>query len=61
MQRDFVIQIRPDADVRAGQLEGRVEHIDSGRSSHFKSVEELVAFLTAMLAADEPSDDLTAV
>jgi hypothetical protein len=45
MQRDFVVQIRPETDVRGGQFEGRVEHIDSGRSAHFRTVEDLVAFV----------------
>ena len=45
MQRDFVIQLRPDTDVRAGQFAGRVEHIESGRSTHFLSVDDLLAFV----------------
>jgi hypothetical protein len=50
MQGDFVIQLRPSADVAGGHFEGRVEHIDSGRSAHFHSVEELLAFLAAQAA-----------
>jgi hypothetical protein len=62
MQRDFVVQIRPDADVRTGQLEGRVEHIDSARSTHFKTLEELVDFISRSIHADAThAEDLTSL
>lgn len=62
MQRDFVVQIRPGADLRAGQLEGRVEHIDSARSAHFKTVEELVDFISRSITVDAPpAQDLTSL
>jgi hypothetical protein len=60
MQGDFVIQLRPSKDLAAGQFEGRVEHIDSGRSAHFHSVEELLAFLAAQLAPSA-TERITAV
>jgi len=46
-----VIQLRPNTDFPSGQFEGRVEHIDTGRSAHFQSVEELLTFLAAQVAA----------
>lgn len=52
MQRDFVIQLHPDADVQAGQFAGRIEHIDSGRSAHFRTIEDLLAFIALSLAAN---------
>ena len=62
MQRDFVIQIRSDADVNAGQFEGRVEHIASGRAAHFTTAEELVKFVAGAIAAVTiPAEDLTAL
>jgi hypothetical protein len=62
MQRDFVIQIRPDADVLNGQLAGRVEHIASGRAGHFKDVDELIRFVAAALAEEvRPAEDLTSL
>jgi hypothetical protein len=64
MQGDFVIQLRPSKDPAAGQLEGRVEHIDSGRSAHFHNVEELLAFLAAQVAqnaAPSSAERITAV
>lgn len=50
-QRAFVVQFRKDADVVAGRWAGRVEHVTSGRASHFQSWEQLVAFVTAVLAS----------
>jgi hypothetical protein len=55
MQRDYVVQIRPETDVRGGQFEGRVEHIDSGRSAHFRTVEDLVAFVIHVDELTSPS------
>jgi hypothetical protein len=60
MQGDFVIQLRPTTDLASGQFHGRVEHIDSGRSAHFHSVEELLAFL-ASHATEQPKNEITAV
>jgi hypothetical protein len=60
MQGDFVIQLRPTAELPSGRFEGRVEHIDSGRSAHFRSVEEFLAFL-ASHATGQPKNEITAV
>ena len=52
----FVIQFRGSTDPRAGQLPGRVEHVASGRTATFQSVEELPQLLQKMLksvSADE--------
>jgi hypothetical protein len=53
MQRDFVIQLRPETDVRAGQFAGRVEHIDSGRSTHFRTIQDFLAFVAHAIQAEE--------
>jgi hypothetical protein len=45
MQGDFVIQVRPDVDLDCGVFSGRVEHVDSGQSARFRSVEELLVFV----------------
>jgi hypothetical protein len=45
MQGDFVIQVRPDVDLDRGIFHGRIEHMDSGQSARFRTVEELVAFV----------------
>lgn len=56
MQRDFVIQLRPEADLHEGQFQGRLEHLVSGRSGQFRSLEDFVALIIRLEAAEE---DLT--
>jgi hypothetical protein len=48
----FVVQFRavPGGPAYAA---GRIEHLVSGRTSHFQSLEELSAYLTAELRAAE--------
>jgi len=48
----FVVQFRavPGGPAYAA---GRVEHLVSGRTSHFQSLEELTGYLTAALRAAE--------
>ncbi len=45
----FVIQIQPDARLDDGQIKGRVEHVASTRATRFHSLDELLAFITAVL------------
>ena len=45
----FVIQIRPDAGIDGGEIAGRVEHVASTRAIRFHSLDELLAFITAVL------------
>jgi hypothetical protein len=45
VERAFVVQLRPEALPEEGLLVGRVEHVVSGRSEHFDSLPELLAFL----------------
>ena len=48
--RAFVVQLRaqPPGDPLA--WEGRVEHVVSGQATHFHSLEELLAFISRVLA-----------
>jgi hypothetical protein len=46
----FVIQFRPETDIQAGRIEGRVEHIASYDSTRFFSLEELLCFIAIVLA-----------
>jgi hypothetical protein len=46
----FVIQFREDTDIPAGRLEGKIEHIASYRAVRFHSVEELLPFISSVLA-----------
>jgi hypothetical protein len=54
--RAFVVQLRWDAAVQQGDVRGRVEHLQSMQAEHFASVEELVAFIARVVAA-QPQDD----
>ena len=47
--RAFVIQFSTETDVPHGRLTGRVEHVVSGQSRHFQSLEELLAFVSHTL------------
>jgi hypothetical protein len=46
----FVVHFRVDSEVALGRVAGRVEHVASGRSTHFASLEELLAFMGRVLA-----------
>jgi hypothetical protein len=52
----FVIQFRDATEADADRLPGRVEHVASGRTATFQSVDELPKVLLQMLrgtASDE--------
>ena len=46
----FVVHFRLSTNVTQGQIAGRVEHVVSGQSTHFDSLEELLAFVGQVLA-----------
>ena len=46
----FVVHFRTDTDITRGRITGRVEHVVSGQSIHFESLEELLAFMELVLA-----------
>jgi hypothetical protein len=46
----FVVHFRLSTNIARGQIEGRVEHVVSGQSMHFDSLEELLAFMRKVLA-----------
>ena len=56
MQGDFVIQLRPGSDPAAGQFVGRIEHIDTGRSGSFRSLEDLGAVIVRLLAQTQSQE-----
>ena len=41
----FVIQLRSNSNVQRGRLRGRVEHVMSGQSVQFTSLDSLLAFM----------------
>jgi hypothetical protein len=51
----YVVQFRATTDFERGCIEGRVEHVASGRASHFRSMEELMATF-ARLSKAAPAD-----
>jgi hypothetical protein len=52
----FVIQFRRSMDPRADRLPGRVEHVSSGRTATFESIEELPQVLQKMLNSVSSED-----
>jgi len=47
----FVVHFRLSTNIAQGQIAGRAEHVVSGQSSHFDSLEELLAFVARVLAS----------
>jgi hypothetical protein len=45
----FVVQFAADTAAPQGRFTGRVEHIVSGRASHFASREDLLGFIERVL------------
>jgi hypothetical protein len=46
----FVIRFSSDADFEHGGIKGRVEHVASYESKRFQSLDELLAFVSRVLA-----------
>ena len=46
----YVVKLHRDSCPREGRIAGRLEHVDSGRTLHFDSAEELIAGLIADVA-----------
>ncbi len=51
--RAFVAQLHAAANVEKGEVQGRIEHVASAQSTHFQSVEELVAFMVQVLSEQD--------
>jgi len=49
VHRAFVVHFRLSTNLARGQIAGRVEHVVSSQSTHFDSLEELVAFMARVL------------
>jgi hypothetical protein len=49
----FVVHLRTNTNIGHGQIAGRVEHVVSGQSTHFDSLEELLAFMARVLRQQE--------
>jgi hypothetical protein len=48
-QAAFVVQFQADADIELKMIAGRVEHVVSGQSTYFISLDELLAFMNQTL------------
>lgn len=48
-ERTFVIQLRTGSDFGRRRVRGRIEHVVSGDSEPFNSLEEAVAFMSRHL------------
>jgi hypothetical protein len=55
VHRAFVIQLSVDADVDAGRVSGRVEHVVSGQAMYFTSLEAVLAFIATILRGQPAS------
>jgi hypothetical protein len=51
VQRAFVVQLGAATVVGQQRFLGRVEHVISGQAAHFATLEELLAFMARVLAA----------
>jgi hypothetical protein len=49
--RAFVVQLRDQPPGALLAWDGRAEHVVSGQATHFHSLEELVAFISRVLAS----------
>ena len=50
MRGAFVVQLRNAGQNVPARMEGLVEEVDTGKQSHFRSEEELIAFLRERFA-----------
>lgn len=57
--RAFVVQLSAEADMERKRVEGRVEHVISGRATHSQTLQELTAFMRRVLGdtSSEPGEE----
>lgn len=56
VERAFVVQFSGEASVPDRLIRGRVEHVGTGRSRRFESLDELLAFVGTLMAGPEAPD-----
>jgi hypothetical protein len=49
MKRAFVLRLSEEADPSRGHVSGKIEEVDSGKSSTFFSIEEFLRFVQLCL------------
>jgi hypothetical protein len=47
--RAFVVQLSAASDLAQRRLSGRIEHVVSGTSAHFRSLEQLLGFIRRLV------------
>lgn len=57
--RAFVVQFTALTSLPQQQAAGRVEHIVSGQSAHFQSLEELLAFIAQVFEQKQGTTKIT--
>ena len=50
MRGAFVVQLRKAGQAMAGQMEGSVEEVDTGKQCQFRSEDDLIGFLRERFA-----------
>jgi hypothetical protein len=53
IHRSFVVRLYPSVDLDAGEISGWVEHVVSGEAVEFRSVEELLRFISQLLRRED--------
>ena len=59
MREAFVVRLGGDSDPQKRRFVGWIEEVDTGRELHFKSTDELLAFLATCLEATRRPDRLS--
>ena len=61
VERAFVVQFSGDASVPKQLITGRIEHVGTGRSRRFGSLDELLAFVGTLMrdaeGGERPGDE----
>jgi hypothetical protein len=58
IQHAFVVQFDASTDLGPESLSGRVEHVVSGQTTHFHSLQVLFAFVVQMLEKSRVPGDI---
>jgi hypothetical protein len=53
MESAFVMQLRREPDLELGIFAGRVEHVDSGCSTRFETIDEFLKFVVSSIIRSE--------
>lgn len=49
VSRAFVVQFQAETDIPQGRCAGRVEHVASGQTAMFETLDDLLAFISRAL------------